>query len=110
MARPRRHINWYVTTFGGPGSVWWWVRSLRRWASFDDESVRHLSRSTHANARTAKAAFRIAHKCPAEEVRVVARIHRKSRKWPRGYEKEWVLCKRTAKQIPSQNENRESSA
>lgn len=89
MARPRRHINWYVTAF--PNSGWWWVPSLRTWHRRDDESVRHLKRSTHANARTAKAAFRIAYKCPATEVCVVARIHRKSRKWPRGYEKEWVL-------------------
>ena len=94
MARPRRHINWYVTTFEG----WWWVRSLRTWHHQTDESVNHLARGTHADARTAKAAFRIAHKCPADEVHVVARIHRKSRKWPRGYEKEWVLCKRPAKQ------------
>ena len=87
MARPKRHITWYVTT----GGRWWWVRSLRRWAPSSDPTVDHLSRSSHANARTAKAAFRIAHKCPAEEVRVVARISRKSRKWPRGYEKEWVI-------------------
>ena len=93
MTRPRRHINWYVTvaTFGISSRVWWWVRSERRWAAFDDESVRHLTRSTHANARTAKAAFRIAHKCPAEEVHVVARISRKTRKWPRGYEKVWII-------------------
>ena len=91
MARPRRHISWYVTA---RGSGWWWVRSLRRWASFDDESVRHLNRSSHADARTAKAAFRIANKCPADEVHVVARINRKSLKWPRGYEKEWIIDRR----------------
>jgi hypothetical protein len=90
MARPRRHINWYVTTRGG----WWWVPSLRTWHRMDDGSVRHRKRSTHANARTAKAAFRIAHRCPADEVRVVARIHRRSRKWPRGYEKAWVIDNR----------------
>jgi len=98
MARPRRHIYWYVTS---RRSEWWWVRPLRRWASFDDESVRHLNRSTNAYARTAKAAFRIAHKCPAEEVHVVARIHRKTRKWSNGYEKVWVITRPPAKQHPS---------
>ena len=93
MARPRRHIYWYVTTRGG----WWWVPSLRAWHRTDDESVRHLNRSSHANARTAKAAFRIAHRCPADEVRVVARINRKSRKWPRGYEREWVIDRRNGR-------------
>jgi hypothetical protein len=70
------------------------VPSLRTWHRMDDGSVRHRKRSTHANARTAKAAFRIAHRCPADEVRVVARIHRRSRKWPRGYEKAWVIDNR----------------
>jgi len=95
MARPRRHINWYVTS---RRSGWWWVPSLRLWHRIDDESVRHLTRSNTAHARTAKAAFRIAHKCPAEEVRVVARINRKTRKWPNGYEKEWVITRPPAKQ------------
>jgi len=88
MARPRRHIYWYVTV---PESGWWWVLSRRSWHRTDDESVRHLNRSTHADARTARAAFRIAHRCPADEVQVVARINRKTRKWPRGYVKVWVV-------------------
>jgi len=89
MGRPKRHVNWYVTA--APGGGWWWVPSLRRWYRTDDESVHHLARSSHAHALTAKAAFRIAHRCPADVVHVVARIHRKSRKWPNGYDKEWVV-------------------
>ncbi|NBQ99626.1 MAG: hypothetical protein EBT79_08605 [Actinobacteria bacterium] len=92
MGRPKRHINWYVTAAPSDyANGWWWVPSLRRWHRMVDESVHHLARSSHAHARTAKAAFRIAHRCPADVVHVVARIHRK---WPNGYEKVWVIDRR----------------
>ena len=41
-----------------------------------------------------RAAFRIARKCPAEEVYVIAQYNRKTRKWPQGYEREWLLARK----------------
>lgn len=79
--RQHRHIRWFVTCFEG----WWWISSLRLWTN-DLKFASGHSRSTHAWCRTGKQAYRIAMKCPANEMILVMQTSRKSKKWPNGKE------------------------
>ena len=89
MARPRRHIYWLITA--KPGIDCWWVPSLRGWYPLEEVFRQKKICCSHARAPNMRAAFRIARKCPAEEVYVIAQYNRKTRKWPQGYEREWIL-------------------
>ena len=89
MARPRLPITYIVYPKDVMGV--WWVPALRRWAHNDELYVQDLDACTYAKARTARSAFDIARRCPAKAVVVSSFVPRKSRKWPGGVMKTFVV-------------------
>jgi len=92
MARPKRRIRWRITVVLGRSL--WWCSVLRQWQELIPRGPHNLS--SQATARTKKQAYRIAAKAlaaGAPSVHVVFCCPRRSRKWPRGFESDYVLNK-----------------
>lgn len=87
--KPKRKnkISWIVTNHEG----WWWVPKIRSWERIDDLAARGFSFSNMAKPKNKKMALLIARKCPADQVIIVMRCGRRTRKYPRGWEREYVL-------------------
>jgi len=91
MKRPRT-IYWSVTSHGDMREKCWWVPSLRRWMSFEEAHATGKSFSSHAQARTARQAERIAGRMPDTTFAILTkRVNTRSKKWPNGYERDYGL-------------------
>lgn len=92
MSRPKRMTRWYVTAYGALGTPpeRWWVPSLRRWMPLTDARATGRIFCSTAYARTRRQALRIAAKMPDTSCALITlRCSRKSRKWPKGFERDY---------------------
>ena len=91
MKRPRT-VYWSVTSYGDVREKCWWVPSLRRWMNLEEARATGKSFSSHAPARTARQAERIARRMPDPSLAILTkRVNTRSKKWPNGYERDYGL-------------------
>jgi hypothetical protein len=89
MSRPKRSVRWLVMHKDAHGEgACWWSSSLRKWLTHEEGRASGHGWANCARATSRRQAERIAARMPDPTcARLTMRCSRKSKKWPKGFEK-----------------------
>ena len=92
MSRPKRSVTWQVWHRDAHGDeACWWSDHLRKWVTNEEGRASGHGWSNCAFAKTRKHAERIAARMADPTcARLRMRCSRKSKKWPKGFERDYA--------------------